>query len=170
MVMKRRVGQPRRNLAKRSCNSRCVASGVGIQVSPCTCCSRTKTCLRRAATIPGAGAVRGNRSQLEAGSIQGRRSNTRIDAPQPQKDRGQPAERPPMTLPRPPFTSASSVRCEIARGARLCWFRRCDAILARRICELAKSQGMVMLHSDTLTEGREEDRGARGKYKEGGNK
>lgn len=43
----------------------------------------------------------------------------------------------------------------IARGARLCWIRRRDATRARRICESAKSQGMVMLHSDTLTEGRE---------------
>lgn len=74
---------------------------------------------------------------------------------QPQKDRVQTAGRPPTTLPRPSFTSANSVRCKIARGARLCWIRRRDATRARRICESAKSQGMVMLHSDTLTEGRE---------------
>ena len=104
-------------------------------------------CPRRAATIPGAGAVRGNHSQLEArfnpGTI---RPNTRVDAPQPQKERGQPAGPPPTTLPRPPFTSASSVRCEIARGARLCWFRRCDAHL--RVGEVAGHGYVAFGHID----------------------
>ena len=133
-------------------------ASYAIQVSPCTCCSRTKMCPRRAATIPGAGAVRGNRSQLEARFNPGTmRPNTRIDAPQPQKDRGQPAGPPPTKLPRQPFTSASSVRFEIARGARLCWFRRCDAHL--RVGEVAGHGYVAFGHID----GRSRGRGARGK-------
>jgi hypothetical protein len=129
---------------------------LAIHVSPPTCCSRTKTCPRRAASIPGAGAVRGNLSQLAArfkpGTI---RPNTRKDAPHPQKERGQPAGRPPTTCPRPPVTSAISLRCEIAGCATPCWPCGYDAILPRRICETEKSQGIVTLHSEAATEGRE---------------
>jgi hypothetical protein len=120
------------------------------------CRSSTKTWPRRAATIPGAGAVRGNRSQLAArfnpGTI---RPNTRIDAPQPQKERGQPAGRPPTTWPRPPFISAIASRCEVA-GCSCRWCSlRYDANLSRRYCGPEKSQGMVALHSEAVTEGRE---------------
>lgn len=74
-------------------------ASYAIQMSPATCRSSTKTCPRRAATIPGAGAVRGKRSQLAARFNSGTmRPNTRMAAPHPQNDRGHPAGRPPTIL------------------------------------------------------------------------
>lgn len=60
---------------------------------PPTCASSTKTCPRRTATIPGAGELRGNLSQLVASQSERIGDpNTRTAAPQPQKARdGQPA-------------------------------------------------------------------------------
>src|SRR2546429_6593781 len=78
-----------------------------------------------------------------------------MDAPQPQKERGQPAGRPPTTWARPSFTSAIALRCEITRCSMACCSRGYAAILPLRICGPEKSQGMVTLHSDTLTDGRE---------------
>ncbi len=115
-----------------------------IQMSPPTCCSRTKTCPCRAATIPGAGDVRGKRSQLAARFNPGTmRPNTRMDAAQPQKECGQPDGRPPTTWP---GASAVAIRTTAGLIASRCMGNR-NAVMPVRMFEPVKSHGMMTLHS-----------------------
>jgi hypothetical protein len=76
-----------------------------------------------------------------------------MDAPQPQKERGQPAGRPPTTGPRA-LSVATSLACEITRCPRRYCSLGYEANPARRTCEPEKSQGIVTLHSGDWTEGR----------------
>src|SRR4029079_1616777 len=117
-------------------------ASYAIHTSSTTCCSRTKTCPRRAATIPGAGAVRGKRSQLAARFSCGTcRPNTRKAAPQPQKDRGHPAGRPPTMRAPETLTVVAAVPASVTVR---CFERyACNEDLAtrsRRDCEFEKSQ------------------------------
>lgn len=111
-----------------------------------------KTCPRLAATIPGAGDVRGNRSQFAARFNSGTmRPNKRRAAAQPQNAEGQPAGRPPTIrsltgLPSDAvFVMATTASCferyvrnECVKSFR--WFKTCE--------EYEKSHGMVTLHSE----------------------
>jgi hypothetical protein len=116
------------------------------QMSPAMCRSRTKTCPRRAAAIPGAGEARGKRSQLAARLSSGTmRPNTRIAAPHPQNDRGQPAGRPPtIAVPAMSELTADILKLRTASG-----FRPRADLLDLCMCtnDVEKSQGIVTLHS-----------------------
>jgi hypothetical protein len=115
-------------------------------MSPAMCCSRTKTCPRRAATIPGAGEVRGKRSQLAARFSSGTtRPNTRIAAPHPQNDRGQPAGR-PLTIS---VLEVSELATDIRRLAKALRCRRGAGLVYLCACtsEDEKSHGIITLHS-----------------------
>ena len=121
-------------------------ASYAIQMSPATCRSSTKTCPRRAATIPGAGEERGKRSQLAARFSSGTmRPNTRMAAPHPQNDRGHPAGRPPTILV--PADSELSTDIRKLRAPGRSGFRAGAMTLWVCITEYEKSQGILTLHS-----------------------
>lgn len=126
-----------------------------IQTSPPTCCSRTKTCPRLAATIPGAGGVRGNRSQFAARFNSGTmRPNKRRAAAQPQNEEGQPAGRPPTIRVLVGISSAAIFVLVTAESCLdRCIRNECRNSCPRfEICErYEKSHGMVTLHSEACS-------------------
>lgn len=130
-------------------------ASYAIQRSPPMCRSSTKTCPRRAATIPGAGEERGKRSQLAARFSSGTmRPNTRIAAPHPQNERGHPAGRPPTILVPDISELATDIR-RLRAGYRC---KRCAGPITLCVCASKdeKSQGILTLHSggETARRGR----------------
>lgn len=121
-------------------------ASYATQMSPAMCRSRTKTCPCRAAAIPGAGEARGKRSQFAARFSSGTmRPNTRMAAPHPQNDRGQPAGRPPtISVPRVSELATDIIKPRTAFG--------CPAragLLGLCVCtsDDEKSQGIMTWHS-----------------------
>lgn len=121
-------------------------ASYAIQMSPAMCRSRTKTCPCRAAAIPGAGEARGKRSQFAARFSSGTmRPNTRMAAPHPQNDRGQPAGRPPtISVPR-----VSELATDILKPRTAFGCPACNGLvdLCVRTSDDEKSQGIMTLHS-----------------------
>ena len=73
-----------------------------------------------------------------------------MDAPQPQKERGQPAGRPPTTCPWLLSTAAIAFRYDVVRCSKLA---RAEYDVGRGPnCGPEKSHGIVTLHSDAVTD------------------